>query len=265
MLFSYLHLPSEGRLRSATEVTPGRSRESSSGCPVASRATRSPSSQPVPQESRYAVVWIRSGRSNPGSTFRRAWKLRNHETGGDEEDDRQRYLRRRRAAFCERCWPRLAAGRSTIPARSRAHEELPAPCVPAYLTIGRSPKSAAERSETRKRRRSSTGWIDREFRKPRQCCGPQSRPGDARPAVHEHHSASASAKQGKYQAFHQQLACDVTPASAQGRAHRQLLAAPLGPHEQEVCDIRARNHQHDANGCPSAATAPAPRRRSRPA
>ncbi len=179
---------------------------------------------------------------------------------GHEQDDRQRNLHEHEGVL-----------RAVLPAtRARAcggrHAQLhggpPLPSVPANFTTGRSPKSRAERSDTASENARTRGSI--EISESRgSVAGPiETRRSESRVREPDRQGAS---QQGEREAFDEQVTRDVTPARAQGRAHRELMTSALGPHEQQVGDVGARDHAGRCRWSPSAATAPARRRRSRPA
>ncbi len=67
---------------------------------------------------------------------------------------------------------------------------------------------------------------------------------DGRESDRDTHDA---AERGQRQAFPQQLADDLARAGAEGGLHRQLLLPRLGPHEQQVGDVGARDQQDHAD------------------
>ena len=57
--------------------------------------------------------------------------------------------------------------------------------------------------------------------------------------------ASGNAQQ---RAFEQQLSRQTRPVRPQGRANREFVLASIGPHQEQVRDIRTRDCQHDDHG-----------------
>src|SRR5882672_1684213 len=64
----------------------------------------------------------------------------------------------------------------------------------------------------------------------------------------DQHSERA-ADQSQQNAFGEQLTSDAPASRAHRCANSHFLLTGLGPRQQQVCDIRARNQQHKSYGC----------------
>ncbi len=165
----------------------------------------------------------------------------NHEAGSDEQHDRQRDLyehERVLRSMLSTTWAQCSTVTSC-----RSLKRL----GPSYSGVFQDRQEPEEqgRQERDTKREGQNEWIDRDLRETRERCGTD-RYQEAQACVGKRDSEGSS-QQGECDAFHEQVARDVGPACAQGRAHRQLSPAPLGAHEQQVGDVGTRNDQHDAN------------------
>ena len=119
-----------------------------------------------------------------------------------------------------------------------------APLGPAYFTTGMSPKSSADRSDTASVNASTTGSIEISARRG-SVAGPTAmRSRSPRTRA----QSQRAAQQREREAFDKQMTRDVTPARAQRRAQRELLPSSLRSHQQQIGNVRAGDHQDDADG-----------------
>ncbi len=172
-------------------------------------------------------------RMNAGQLLERS----NHESGADEQDERQRDLHDDERIARPMALPARAGRASTA-----AEHAGDARAGVLEHRDGAEQQADGQRQHEREPQR---GKVEGDLGKPRQVAGGE-RHQQAQRAVGQAEPDDA-AEHAEGDAFEQQLAGDPPGSGAQRGANRQLLLPRFGPDEEQVGDVGAGNEEHQPN------------------
>ena len=152
--------------------------------------------------------------------------------GADEENHRERALRRQQPALQPRAPARLVDAAAVNDGKGVAHH------VPQRTDAGRD-----RRQKGGGRRHRHDARIDGRGRFPRQ--GREYRAVQPRAAEDQHRERGRTTEQRQHQALGEQQPRQPPPADAEGQPDRDLVAPAHRPKQQQAGDVQARDrHQH---------------------